>query len=308
MTTHRAEHAQVINATPDVLYGLVADVGVWPAIFRPCVHVHRLSQGSRTERFRIWATVNGSVVDWTSRRELDPDRLRVEFAQEVSSPPVTAMSGSWVFRELAGGRTEVVLTHQFSVVDDAPGSVASVHAALDRNSAAELGALARVAQAGHPVDDLLFSFTDEVSLPGSAAAAYEFVARADLWAERLPHVSRVVVGSHGGGVQELEMDTVTPDGTSHRTQSLRVCSDGEWISYKQVQPPRLLLGHGGLWTFTQNGDLVVATATHTVVLDPAAVAELTGGTVAEARQSVREALGRNSLATLGHALAAATIA
>ncbi len=81
---HHTEHTHVVAAPAEVLYGLVADVTAWPALFGPSVHVQHLERSEREERFRLWATVNGEVTDWTSRRTLDPDALRVTFAQEVS--------------------------------------------------------------------------------------------------------------------------------------------------------------------------------------------------------------------------------
>ncbi|WP_329063439.1 aromatase/cyclase [Streptomyces sp. NBC_01429] len=302
-TTHRTEHTRIVSAPAQVLYDLVADATRWPAIFGPSVHLVHLERGGRGERFEIWALVNGEVANWVSRRVLDPERRYVSFRQERSHPPVAAMGGGWLFRELPGGRTEVVLRHRFAATDDDPATVEGLLRGLDRNSAEELAALARVAELGHPVEDVVFSFTDRVPLEGPAEAAYDFVNRADLWAERLPHVAGVELTETVPGVQELRMDTVTADGSAHSTRSVRVCRAPEWIAYKQLAMPRLLSGHSGLWTFTEGPDGPVASATHTVVLNPAAVAEVLGegSTLADARNHIRDALGRNSLATMSHA-------
>ncbi|MYS20706.1 aromatase [Streptomyces sp. DvalAA-14] len=304
---HTTEHTLIAAAPPRALYELVADVTRWPAVFGPSVHVEHLDRGPREERFELWAMVGGGVTSWVSRRTLDPEVLRITFRQERSTPPIGAMGGEWVFRELPGGRTEVVLRHEFAAVDDDPATVAWIHRALDRNSAEELGVLGRIAEFGHPVEDVVFSFTDTVELPGRAADAYAFVNRADLWARRLPHVSRVRLDETVPGVQELEMDTVTADGSAHTTRSVRICRDGRWIAYKQHMTPKLLLGHSGLWTFTEADDGAGAsvTARHTVVIDPAAVTGVLGegATLAAARSYVRDALGRNSRSTLAHATA-----
>lgn len=297
------EHSRIVAAPAGVLYGLVADVTLWPALFGPSVHVRHLERSERAERFELWATVNGSVTSWVSRRTLDPDRLRVTFAQEVSRPPFASMGGEWLFRELPGGRTEVVLRHSFSPTSPRQEAVTRAVAALDRNSFEELAALARIAELGHPVEDLAFSFSDSVELPGAAEAAYAFVARADLWADRLPHVARVRLTEPSEGVQDLEMDTVTADGSRHTTRSVRVCRAPEWIAYKQRVTPRLLLGHSGLWTFTGGSDNAVLSSRHTVLLNPGAVAEVLGPdrSLADARDFVREALGRNSATTMTYA-------
>ncbi|MFJ8469280.1 aromatase/cyclase [Streptomyces swartbergensis] len=300
---HRTEHTRVVDAPPRTLYGLVADTTRWPAIFGPSVHVHHLERGARRERFEIWAQVNGETAHWTSRRVLDPERLYISFRQERSHPPVASMGGGWHFRELPDGRTEVILRHRFGVVDDDPAALDRMVEALDRNSAEELGALARVAELDHPVEDVVFTFTDTVELAGPAAAAYDFVNRADLWAERLPHVSRADLTETAPGVQVLEMDTVTADGSAHRTRSVRVCREPGWIAYKQLVMPELLTGHSGLWTFTEGPDGPLAVARHTVAVDPAAVTRVLGAdaTLQDARRYVREALGRNSLTTMTHA-------
>nr|WSZ99034.1 aromatase/cyclase [Streptomyces sp. NBC_00857] len=303
LTTYRTEHTLTVSAPARVLYDLVADVTRWPAVFGPSVHVRHLERDEHTERFEIWALVNGEVANWASRRVLDPRRLYVRFDQERSHPPIGSMGGGWLFRELPDGQTEVILRHRFSAVDDDPATVERIHQALDRNSPLELAALARIAELGHPVEDVVFSFTDVVSLRGPASEAYEFVNRADLWADRLPHVARAELTETAPGVQDLRMDTRTADGSTHSTHSVRVCRAPEWIAYKQLATPRLLSGHSGLWTFAEGPDGPVATATHTVVLNPEAVAEVLGegSTLADARSYVREALGRNSLTTMDHA-------
>jgi ribosome-associated toxin RatA of RatAB toxin-antitoxin module len=310
LTEHRTVHRRTVSASPEVLYGLVADVTRWPVIFGPTVHAEHLERGDRAERFRLWALVNGTVASWTSRRRLDPDVLRIDFRQEASTPPIASMGGDWHFRERPGGHAEVVLGHDFTVVDDDPDGVAWVTSALHGNSDVELGALARLAEAGHPVDDLVLSFEDVVPIPGTAADVFDFVNRADLWPERLPHVSRLVLTEDVPGVQHMEMETVTEGGHTHTTSSVRLCFRPGRIVYKQLVPPKLLLGHSGAWEFADGPGGAVVTAHHTVAIDPAAVEEVLGAgkTVADARQYVRTALGANSTATLAHAAAHAAAA
>ncbi|MCX4906883.1 aromatase/cyclase [Streptomyces sp. NBC_00878] len=304
---HRTEHTWTTDAPADVLYALVADVTRWPAIFEPTVHVRHIERSARSERFEIWAVMNGEVAHWTSHRVRDADRHCVTFRQEHARPPVTSMSGSWLFRELPTGKTEIVLRHRFTVEDDDPSAVSAVSAALDRNSARELAALTQVAGAGHPVDELVFAFTDTIELTGTAAEAYSFVAHAERWPDLLPHVARVRLTENEQRVQDLEMETVTADGARHTTRSSRICRPGQWIAYKQQITPRLLSGHSGEWTFTDgpSGSGAVATARHVVAIAPGAVAEVLGAhaSLADARAYVREALGRNSRTTLEHSAA-----
>ncbi|KOV01058.1 cyclase [Streptomyces sp. XY533] len=290
------------TAPPQALYDLAADVGRWPAVFAPSVAAHYLERGELSERFRLWATVGGEVKTWVSRRALDPLNLRIRFDQEESAAPIASMGGEWIFEVREDGGTDIVLLHDFTAVGDDPDTVDWINAALDRNSPLELAALARIAELGADAGDLVFSFSDTVTLDCTAQEAYAFVHRADLWPERLPHVGRVELTEDAAGVQEMEMDTVTADGAAHTTRSVRVCRPGERIAYKQLVPPRLLLGHSGVWEFTDSGAGTGArvTAEHTVVIDPAAVEEVlgAGATVADARRHLREVLGRNSRTTL----------
>ncbi|QFZ18803.1 aromatase/cyclase [Saccharothrix syringae] len=298
-------HTRVVDAPAAAVYDLVATVSRWPAVFGPTVHVDLLEHDGTSERFRLWATLNGEVRNWTSRRTLDRDRLRIGFRQEHGRAPVLAMSGHWRFRPLDGGRTEVELGHTFSAEDEE--RLELVTAAVDHNSTAELAALDRVAGQGHPVEQVVFSFTDEVALDGEPWAAYQFVARSDRWPHVLPHVRRVALAEHPDGVQDMEMDTVTVDGGVHRTRSVRLCLPPDRIVYKQLVPPALLLGHSGSWTFRDGPGGPTAVATHTVAVDVAAVPGVLGAgkTLSDARGYLRAALGANSRATLGYAARAA---
>lgn len=306
---HRTEHRRVIAAPAPVVYELVADVTLWPVVFGPTVHVHHLRRAPAEERFELWATVNGEVSQWTSRRTLDAERMRVAFAREVSRPPIARMGGEWRIRALPDGRTEAVLLHHFTPAEDTRDAVRWIESALDANSDAELGRLAQVAEPlaarGLSLADVAFSFTDTRRLDGDPAAAYAFLERAELWPERLPHVARVRLDEPSPGIQRLEMDTETGDGEPHTTSSLRVCRRPEWISYKQQLTPRLLLGHSGLWTVGRDDEgRAVLSSRHTVLLDPEAVAGADGAARAAAattRDRIRQALGHNSAITMAHA-------
>ncbi|GAB3723925.1 aromatase/cyclase [Nocardiopsis nanhaiensis] len=299
---HRALHSRVFAARPETLYQLVERVENWPVVFEPTIHVHLLERGSGSERFRIWATVNGEVADWTSRRRLDPRTGVITFQQEHSRPPLTSMRGEWRFVPLPGGRTEVSLVHVFSA--DGDEAVEWINRALDGNSERELDALARIAELPHSLDDLVLSFEDTARIAGDPRAAYRFVERADAWPDLLPHVGRVALVEPKPGVQDLEMDTVTRDGDIHTTRSIRLCLGEQEIVYKQTRPPRLVFGHGGAWGFGAGG---LITARHTVAINPDAVSQVLGpeAGVHDARSYLREALGANSRVTLSHAVAAA---
>ncbi|HKS46581.1 MAG TPA: aromatase/cyclase [Amycolatopsis sp.] len=302
--TRAVEHEITVAAPADRIYRLVADVENWPHVFGPTVHVEYVERDERSERIRLWATANGTAKTWTSRRELDPDGLRVDFRQEVSQPPVGGMGGAWVIEPLSAGESRVRLLHDYHAATGDPADLAWIEQAVDRNSRAELGALKEHAEGDAATPDLLFSFDDAVDIDGKAQDVYDFINEAQLWQERLPHVARVSLEEETPGLQILEMDTRTKDGSTHTTKSVRVCQPYEKIVYKQIQVPALMTLHTGHWSFTERpGGGVRATSRHTVRINEANIGKVLGSDAGldDARTYVRNALSTNSLATLGHA-------
>lgn len=301
--TREVEHEVQVFAPADAVYQLVADVGNWPQIFPPTVHVEQREKTDREERIQIWATANGDAKTWTSRRVLDPVARRVEFRQEVSQPPVGAMGGAWVVEPISESESRVRLLHDYRAVDDDPEKLAWIDQAVDRNSNSELKAMKANAELANGRSDLLLSFEDSVRIEGSAKDVYDFIDEAHLWEDRLPHVARVSLKEDPPGLQLLEMDTMTKDGSVHTTESVRVCFPDTKIVYKQIVLPALMTLHTGYWLFEENGDKVVATSQHTVAINEANIAKVLGddADVEQARTFVHNALSGNSLATLGHA-------
>ncbi len=312
--TVRTTHDVTAEAPADAVYRILATARDWPAVFEPTVFVDVLETGAAAgqasfERFRLWATVNGRVVNWSSRRELDPVARLISFRQEHSTPPIASMAGSWHVEDLGGGRSRITLVHDFATVDGSRKSEEWITAALDTNSGRELGQLAALAEAEsrHAGGGrLVETFEDAFELDVAPEAVFEFIDRGDLWEQRLPHVSRSRLTVGDDGAQRLVMTTVTPDGSEHETSSVRVRVDGGRLAYKQDKPPALLTGHAGLWTFAPlAGGRTLATSRHTFTLRPEAVEQVLGAgtTVEAAMRHMREALGANSRATLEHAAA-----
>lgn len=304
LPAYTMEHARVVHAPTEVLYELVADVTRWPVIFGPSLHVRHLERSRTYERFQLWALVGGEVKNWISRRTLDAPGLCITFEQERSQAPIVSMGGSWSFHALPGGRTQVVLKHHFSA--DRQQAIDWIAHAVDRNSEDELTALSRIAELGIPLQEIIDTFDDTVQIDGRAAAAYTFIDHSDKWPDRLPHVRRVLLRKEQPGVQHMEMDTVTADGSAHTTKSVRICFPHRQIVYKQLVPPAVLLGHSGAWHFADvpgDPDRAIVTARHTVAINPAAAREVLGpdSNLADARRYLREALGGNGRATLAHA-------
>lgn len=299
-TVRHTEHATRIDAPPDAVYRIVADVTSWPVHFPPTVHAVRLSGDDRAERIRIWALANGALRTWVSERVLDPGARTVAFAQAEPSAPVAAMHGTWRIEPGEGGGSHVVLIHDYSAVDDDPDALALIDGAVEANSGKELDALRHAAETGAAAD-LTLEFSDGELVHGPLQAAYDFVNECDRWPERLPHVARVALTEDEPGLQFMEMDTRSPDGSAHTTASGRVCVPGERIVYKQTTTPPVMRTHNGEWLFEPAGDGAVrVTSRHTVVIDPGALEGPAAGgmDLPAVRRKIRETLGANSRATL----------
>jgi aromatase len=299
------EHQITVEAPARAAYALIADVANWPRLFPPSVHVERLDATAPEERLRIWATANGEIKSWTSRRVLDHAGMRIQFRQEVTSPPVASMGGTWIVESITAGRSRVRLLHDFRAVDDDPDSLAWIEQAVDRNSRSELAALKANVELATGAANLVMTFEDSVAIKGSAADVYDFLNEAQHWSTRLPHVARSSLAEESPGVQLLEMDTQTKDGSTHTTTSVRVCFPHRLIAYKQIGLPALMTAHLGQWRIQETPDEVRVTSEHTVVINEENIHAVLGpeADVARAGSFVRTALSTNSLATLGHAKA-----
>lgn len=305
MTVHEVEHEITVATPAETVFRLIAEVENWPQIFPPTIHVEHVERGDKHERIQIWATANDAAKTWTSRRTLDPASLRIGFRQEKSAPPVAAMGGAWIIEPVSAAQSRIRLLHDYRAVDDDSDSLTWIDEAVDRNSRSELAALKVNVERAHADAGNTFSFEDSVRISGTARDAYDFINEADLWAKRLPHVSRADMTEYSAGLQTLEMDTRTKDGSVHTTKSYRVTFPHHKIAYKQVTVPALLSVHTGYWTFTEAGGTTTATSQHTVVLNTENIRQVLGerATVDDAHSYVHNALSANSLATLSHAKA-----
>jgi aromatase len=297
------EHEITVRAPAEDIYRLIAEVENWPRMFPPTVHVDQVERAGQEERIRIWATANGEAKDWVSRRRLDPDRLRVEFRQEVSKPPVAAMGGTWMVEPTSGTQSRVRLLHDYRAVDDDPDNLEWIDKAVDHNSHAELSALKAHAELTSGAADPLLTFEDTVRIDGSAEDVYDFINEAQRWPERLPHVASVTLTEDTPGLQLLTMETQAKDGSVHTTTSVRVCRPHHRIIYKQIHVPPLMTLHTGEWLMADDAGGVQVTSRHTVMINEAAITKILGpeADVDDAKRYVRDALSTNSLTTLRHA-------
>lgn len=303
-SARQVEHEIVVEAPAADVYRLLAEVENWPRIFPPSVYVDYVERDRNEERIRIWATANGEAKNWSSRRILDPEARRIEFRQEVSAPPVADMGGTWIMEPVGESTTRLRLLHDYRAIDDDPEKLAWIDEAVDRNSRSELASLKANMELATGATQLTLSFEDTVRIDGAAKDVYDFLNQANLWVERLPHVAAVQFSEETPGLQVLRMDTLTKDGSTHTTESVRVCFPNRRIAYKQTTLPPLMTLHTGYWQLDEDTDgVTTATSQHTVVINNENVQRVLGpeADVAAARSFVREALGHNSRATLGYA-------
>ena len=297
------EHSIAVSAAPSAAFRVIADAVNWPLVFLPTIHLDRDDLGGGEERIHVWALANNEVKAWTSIRNLDPDRLTVQFRQEKSSPPIGAMSGEWIVEAQPDGGSLVRLLHDFSAIDDDPAALQWIADATDRNSQTELATLKAVAEQADERDSLIVQWDDSVPSTGAADDAYEFVWNAREWPSRLPHVGKMTLEEPEPNVQVMEMDTVTKDGSAHTTKSIRVGFPRRRIVYKQTTPPTLLSVHTGHFLIEGAPEGCVLTSRHTAIIKPEAIAEVLGAdaTVQDAREYIQSALTANSRVTMEHA-------
>ncbi len=292
-TTH---HDIRIAAPAQVVFDIIANVESWPLRFPPTIKAQRVDGDEQSETIRIWAMAEGRVRSWQSDRTLDREHLTVTFRQTVPASPLTSMIGRWT---IVPAQDDVLVrfSHEFTVEGDDPATIARVVEAIDINTTSELGSLKDAAESSGG-SDLAMDFADTIDLPvGDSGDAREFIERCDLWPERLDHVESLHLAQNDAGLQVMEMETRSTDGSMHTTVSGRVCDPGGTIAYKQTRTPEGLTAHCGEWSFSETPDGVRVTSRHMVLLD-GDVLDRRGLSTEEARTMVRNALGTNSRATL----------
>lgn len=298
---HVVEHEITISAPAARIYRLLAEVENWPRLFPPTIYVDRVERTGSSELIHIWATANGEVRNWNSRRVLDPEKLRIDFRQEITRLPIAEMGGAWVIESLSDTESRVRLLHDYRA--DGIENLNWVDRAVDTNSKSELAALKANMERDRAVEDLTLSFEDTVDVKGSVSDVYAFINEANFWPERLPHVSTVRLDEDEQGLQTLEMETRSKDGSAHTTKSYRVTFPNRKIVYKQVTLPALMSLHTGCWSFEERDGVVTVSSQHTFVVNTENVRAFLGedATLADAKDYVRTALSTNSMATLSRA-------
>lgn len=289
----------LVAAPVDQVRSLVEDVVGWTQLHKPAVHAEILADTGDEQLVRHWAVAGrDSVRTWTSRRTRAADGSRISFVHEDTGAPYTSLGGAWTFQE-QDGKTLVEMRHDFTLADGEEALADEVSTSLRTGARDYLRSLGHAAEHREELDRLIISFTDALFIAGDIKDAYDYLWEADKWEERIPHIAKLDLEEPAPGIQFFDMLTSTPDGSSHRTRSVRVTVEPDIIVYKQTELPALLDGHTGHWRFTQTPEGVIAEARHTATIKPSALHILgEGTTVLDARKYLRRVLSANSVSNL----------
>ncbi|MFI0421585.1 aromatase/cyclase [Spongiactinospora sp. 9N601] len=146
-----AEHTVTVDASISVVWDLLVDVEGYARIFPPTQDVKIIEGDSTYQIARFVVDVNGETATWVSRRDIDAGRHVIAYRQLETAPIVGRMGGEWRAFPFGTDRTQLVLTHDFETREAVDGKVAGrfspeeadamLHAAVERNSVADLNAV-----------------------------------------------------------------------------------------------------------------------------------------------------------------------
>lgn len=294
-----AEDEVRVAAPADVVRELVRDVTGWTQLHTSAVHAEILADDGEEQLIQHWEVADEhSVRTWKERRRQAADGSRISFTHEHPDAPFASLTGEWTFTE-QNGKTLVRLAHEFTVVDGAQDRAEELAARLHEGNRDFLKTLAYAAENREELGRLIISFEDPLFIAGDIKDVYDYLWEADKWEERIPHIAKLDLEQPAPDVQFFDMETSTPDGSSHTTRSVRVAVEPKIVVYKQTRLPALLDGHTGHWKFTQTPEGVIAEARHTATIKPSALHILgEGTTVQDARNYLRRVLSANSMSNL----------
>jgi len=279
---------------------VLTDLTLWTQLHRTSVHTEVLGTDGDEQILQHWSLSGDAAVrTWRERRVTSEDGSLIRFRHEQPEEPFTQLSGEWRFQPQSDGKTLVRNHHDFTVAAGSEHLVGELTERLRRGHQDCLATLAYGAENRAELEQLVISFEDPLFIAGSIQDAYDYLWEADKWEERIPHIAKLDIEEPAPQVQFFDMETSTPDGSSHTTRSVRIAVEPEIIVYKQTRLPALLDGHTGHWKFTRTPEGVIAAARHTATIKPSALGILgAGSTVQDARNYLRKVLSANSMSNL----------
>jgi ribosome-associated toxin RatA of RatAB toxin-antitoxin module len=106
------ENTIEIQAAPDIIFRLAADIARWPALLPHYRWVRVLEQQGEQKLVQMAAHRDGLPVSWTSVQEPRPEERRILFRHVGGI--TRGMAVEWRLEPLAADRTRVSIGHDFS--------------------------------------------------------------------------------------------------------------------------------------------------------------------------------------------------
>ncbi|MDQ3403022.1 MAG: SRPBCC family protein [Actinomycetota bacterium] len=269
----RVEHEITVRSAAEPVFRLLADIGNWPMMFRPFVHLEHLGDTGGGERIGMWTTFGDSVEHWVVERAVDDATLRIDFRPEVVDPPLESMERSWRVEPVSTDECVLRLVHHFRVMSDDSNAVLE---SIDSVANSELAAVKAAAELS---TDLLVVVDDVVQVQASVAEVYEFLYSAQKWPDRLAHVVAADVRHEGDGTQLLEISTLESSGKTLHTKTARVGFPDRLIAYKQLVLPPVGASHHVNWLITETSSGSEVSSRQVVVIDEAGARAMLGNDV-----------------------------
>lgn len=267
-TEHTARHEVHVDATPDHVFDLLADLDQWPRVFRPFVLVEPLGEREGVERVGMWATFDGVIEHWAVFREVDRDHRRITLRPERPHPPVTAMERTWQVDPAPNGGSLLTLSHRVTSDEDALDGVrASIEDVATRETAA-----VRAAAEQDPA--LVVVVVDTVEVPRSPEQVYAYLWQAAKWPDALPHVESAETRYEAGNTQVVEVVTREARGGTLTTRLARVGFPHHALAYKHLLLPPLGASHHATWHITTAPGGSTVTSRQTAVINEPAARDL----------------------------------
>ena len=150
------DHCITSDAPVQIVYEVLADIEGYANLFPPTQSVTLLEQGPNYQIAKLVVDVNGQIQSWTTRRDLYSERGIIRYHQRETATLVHYMGGEWRCFPYGKEQTQLVLIHDFAPREAVDGLVLGqytsekvaemVHAAVERNSVADLNAVKQEAE------------------------------------------------------------------------------------------------------------------------------------------------------------------
>ncbi|MFE3170899.1 SRPBCC family protein [Amycolatopsis sp. NPDC059090] len=257
-----------VAAPAATAYRLLTDAGSWPLLFPWILHTECLEQTGNEDVYRFWGlTPDGGTRIFSSRRDLDPVGLSMDFEQRGAVGEVRGLTGRWLFKPLSDDRTLVESHHTFSMASDAPEARERAVAMFTKHGNAQMDALRRRAEHLAELEERTVVRTAEVRIACRVQDVYQAVRDVAGWPGRMAHIERAEVREAAPDVQFVDLEVRGEDAPRVR-KSAWVCLPHDKIVTKAVGLPAPYETHTGRLLFSATPDGTLVTAEQTTIAAP----------------------------------------